>query len=494
MSALRTALLACGLLACGADLEHVPGGTLWVGKPEIPEGTELDLVIFTRASDCGNLTGATPEDCLPRVDRAAGEVRLAFQFRAGSDPWPMAIDEEHLQVVHQGSKVQEGQNLQRVDLIPHAPMKADQLFVLLIDASGSMNEPAADPRIGRVVKALLQPEVVDAFFPEGQTTGLVLLEFSGDSVRPVGGAMKVITKKGEYKKLVRQELRAGAGYTNLYQAVEYATGTLLRDVPEVAAFLKTTTGAPTVIALTDGFNNARATDTCGDNAERLQRLVRHLADVRGDDAPLTARPRVFTVGLGRPFHRKFELPGDPTAVQPGALCGRKYRDFTIDGNLENLGIDNASLEWIAAIGGGESFVKQKSADLGEAFRSAAAEQYEWFEVRYALDPFWLRRSFRTTLRLVSFAEAEASVALHPSGWFDPPPGVAGADGWARPSRLTRTCALVLPLLGMLVAASFVSPAWLNARRILAGRLRPPASRPPASGSPPSGLPKGEASL
>jgi hypothetical protein len=480
MISLRGLWLAAGLVVAGcsgSQLEHVPGSTLRVASPEVPKGTELTLRIFTEARQCGNLAGAEPEHCLPRVDRSSGEVHLGFQFLAGTDTWPMAIEEQHLKVVHQGSLIQEGQNQQSYELIPHDPVKSDQLFVLLIDSSGSMNEPAADPKIDRVRQALLQPEVAQAFFPPGQTTGLVLLEFSGTSVRPVGGQLQVITRRADFKKLVRDQLRAGGGYTNLYQAVEYATGDLLQDVPEVTEFLRTTTGAPTVIALTDGFNNERYDDTCATNAARLERLLRHLEDVRGEGSELTTRPRVFTVGLGRPFRRRFELPESTEKVRPVALCGSKYRDMRIDGHLETLGIDNASLEWIAEVGGGDSFVKQKSNGLGVAFQAAAAEQYKWFELRYRLDPFYLRRPFETTLRLAAFAEAEASVELHPSAWLDLPPGERAADGWSRPVSLARSAGTILPLMGLLVALSFISPAMLNARRIVLGRLRPPRAKP-----------------
>lgn len=488
LTLLAAALL--GLAACGSSkLQTIPGTTLRVSEPEMAKGTELDLKIFTKASQCGNLSGAEPEQCLPRIDRGAGEVHLAFQFLAGTDPWPMAIEQQHLQVVHQGSLIQEGQNQQSYDVIPHDPVKSDQLFVLLIDGSGSMNEPSSDPKIGRVRKALLQPEVAEAFFPAGQTTGLVLLEFSGTGVRPVGGKMQVITRPKAFKKLVRDQLRASGGYTNLYQAVEYATGDLLQDVPEVTEFLRTTTGAPTVIALTDGFNNERYDDTCATNAARLERLLRHLEQVRGEGADLTTRPRVFTVGLGRPFRRRFELPEELGKVRPAALCGQKYKGERIDGYLETLGIDNASLAWIAEVGGGASFVKQKANGLGVAFQAAAAEQYEWFEVRYRLDPFYLRRSFETTLRLAAFAEAEASIELHPSAWLDGPPGERAEDGWTRQSSLAHTVGLVLPLLGLLVASSFLSPAWLNARRIVLGRLRPPRAKASAGpGVPPSDQP------
>ncbi len=493
-------LVAAALLAAGCsgtNLHTVPGSTLRVSKPENPQGTELTLKIFTEASQCGNLSGAEPEQCLPRVDRASGEVHLAFQFLAGTDPWPMAIDDEHLQVVHQGSLIQEGQNQQSYQVIPHDPVKSDQLFVLLIDGSGSMNEPSSDPKIERFRKALLQPQVVEAFFPPSTTTGLVLLEFSGTGVYPVGGTMQVITSRREYKRLVRDQLRPRGGFTNLYQAVEYGTGELLRDVPEVTEFLRTTTGAPTVIALTDGFNNQQYNDTCATNAPRLQRLVRHLEDVRGEGADITTRPRVFTVGLGSPFQRRFELPEALDKVQPGALCGKKYRDMRIDGHLETLGIDNASLAWIAEVGGGESFTKRKADGLGAAFQAAAAEQYEWFEVRYRLDPFYLRRSFETTLRLAAFAEAEASIELHPSAWLDVPPGERAEDGWTRPTSLARSVGLVLPLLGLLVAWGFLSPAWLNARRIVLGRSRPPRPRvppapPAADQAAPAGAPGGAA--
>jgi hypothetical protein len=489
-------LAGCG----GPDLHRVPGSTLRVGEPRQEEGTELDLHIFTQASQCGNLSGAEPESCLPWVDRASGEVHLAFQFRAGTDPWPMAIEREHLQVVHQGSLILEGQNQQSYEIIPHAPQKTEQLFVVLIDGSGSMNEPAADPKIQRVRKALLQPEVVQAFFPGDGTTGLLLLEFSGTQVRPVGGEMRILQRRQDYRQLVRDSLRASGGYTNLYQAIDYATGELLREVPEVVEFLRTTTGAPTVIALTDGFNNERWDDTCGTNAARLQRLLARIEDARGEGSEMSARPRVFTVGLGRPTRRRFQLPEALDKVKPAKLCGEKHRDMRIDGHLETLGIDNASLAWIAEVGGGDSFVKQKADGLGQAFQAAAAEQYEWFEVRYRLDPFYLRRSFETRLRLAAFAEAEASVRLHPSAWLDTPPGERAADGWSRRSSLARSAALVMPLLGLLVALSFLSPALLNARRIVFGRLRPPrapaapvASPEAPAGPPGSGAPGGASS-
>ncbi len=472
------------LAACTDQLRTVQGTTVRLEDPVVPDGTELELRILTKASQC-DLPEADPHNCLPWVDRASGEVHLAFRLYAGSDPWAMALDKGSIQISHLGALIEEGKNKQSYDLIPHAPEKTDQLFVLLIDGSGSMNEPAHDRPIDRVREALLLPEVIKAFFPSDQNTGVVLLEFAGDQVRPVGGAMKVITRRADYRQLVKGSLRASGGYTHLYSAIRYATGELLSDEPEVVSFMRSTTSAPTIVALTDGFNNERHDDTCATNAKRLGRLVNHLRDVRGPESDPMARPRVYTVGLGRPFLRRFELPEDLTSVRPVALCGKKYKDWRIDGKLETLGIDNASLAWIADVGGGSSFVKRKTSGLGEAFRAAAATQYRWFEVRYRLDPFHLRRSFKATIRLTAFAQAEASVVIHPSAWLDAPPGRRAEDGWTRPASIMRTASLVMPLLSLLVILGFLPPALFNTRRILSGRLRQPAAPAPPRAAPPA---------
>jgi hypothetical protein len=213
-------------------------------------------------------------------------------------------------------------------------------------------------------------------------------------------------------------------------------------------------------------------------------------EVRRGEGDLRTRPQVFTVGLGRPFHPSFTLPERRERVDPALLCRRKYVNAPIDGYLETVGIDNASLAWIADAGGGRAYVKQDASGLGEAFRAAAAERHEWFEIRYRLDPFHLRRSFRTTLRLLAFANAEASVRIHPSGWYDGPPGARQADGWTARSTLRQSVGLVLPVLGLLLTLGLLPPALVNARRLLGGRLRgrrsgPPATRAPAPPGPPA---------
>ena len=230
--------------------------------------------------------------------------------------------------------------------------------------------------------------------------------------------------------------------------------------------------AVTVVVLTDGFNNLSSRDTCADNAERLNLLLKHLDTVRGEGADLRRRPTVYTVGLGRPVRPRFALPDDrPAKITPAMLCGRRYKDWRIDGLLEDRGIDNPSLMFIADRGGGSAYIRQDRDGLGEAFRAAAARRYAWFELRYRVDPFYLRRSFRTQLRLLSFATAQASIVIHPSAWLDGPPGKRAEDGWTRPRPFTHTLTILTPAIGLLIGLSYLNAAWFNTRRALFGRLR-----------------------
>jgi hypothetical protein len=464
------------LCACGnaSRYHQIPGSTARISRPEVAENTELDLRILTTESECANLAPKEKADCLPWVDRASGEVHLAFAFYLGDDLFPMPISREELQITHLGSIIQEGQNKQNYEIIRHEPVRSPQLFVLLIDGSGSMNLPAASPGIERVKKALLQENVVDAFYPENVKTGVLLLQFVGNEVKATSGAPGVIADRKAYRQAVRS-LQTGGGYTFLYDAIRQSTGDLLSDKGPAADFLKRADATVTIVALTDGFNNEAAADTCASNAPRLESLLKHLKNVRGKAVDLRTRPQVFTVGLGAPLFPRFELPKDLSRVDPQVLC-RSRTAAPISGYLDVWGIDNASLSWIAEVGGGKSYVKRDAAGLGEAFQAAAAERYRWFEARYRLDPFYLRRSFRTRLRLLSMAEAESSVEIVPSAWLDGPAGVRAKDGWTRPAPLSRTVAGTMPFLGLIVSLTFLPAAFFNAWRALSGRLRQPSRK------------------
>lgn len=473
-------LLAALLAGCGSgELTPIPGTTTRVGRPVVEGGTELELKVFTTPADCA--ASVKPEDqdlCLPYVDRRSGQVRLGFQFRLDSDTFAMPLSEENLRVVHKGRTVQDGPGMS-VELVPHDPEGANQLFVLVIDGSSSMSEQGAKgrSRMDRVRAALLTDGVADAFFPRGGTkTGVVLLTFTSGDPIPVGPTLKVITDVDEYRRTVRQELRVLSGYTHLYNAVRYATGPLLQQ-EDVKLFVDLEQAAPTVIALTDGFNNQAADDTCGTNTDRLERVLDHLQSVRREIEDIRKRPTVFAVGLGTPLRPSFKLPDmKDNKIRALDLCGQRHRERRIDGDLERYGIDNASLEYIAYRGGGFAYVKRDIDGLAEAFQAAAAQRYSWFEVRYHVDPHHLRRSFETRLRLLSFAEAEAAVRIHPSAWLDAPPGVRLSDGRVVPQPYAHTATVIMPVLGLLVTLGFLGAVSFNTRRILFGRARRPAAR------------------
>jgi hypothetical protein len=349
------------------------------------------------------------------------------------------------------------------------------------------NSRSENNRLEEVRQALLNQDVVDAFFPGDVKTRVVVFQFTQGRPVPLGGQLQVLENQRQYRKLIRQQLRVRSGYTHLYDAIAYATGDFL-NVRAIEDLLELYEMTPTIVALTDGFNNMSSGDTCATNASRLSNLLEHLERVRSaeDGADPRRRPSVYTVGLGRPLRSRFKLPMDAgTGVRPVDLCGKRFRDRRIDGDLENRGIDNASLEWIARIGGGASYVRQDQQGLGEAFKGAAAERYTWFESRYRIDPFYLRRKFKTTLRLVSFATAEASVVIHPNAWLDAPPGMRDERGWTIQRPYTFMLVVLVPAFGLLLWLSYLGGAVFNAKRAMFMRVRrPQGPNPPASAAPP----------
>lgn len=479
---LLLASVLVALVACTSDLTPVVGTAIRTGKPVVEPGTELELRIFTTKGECLNAVApALVDDCLPHVDRASGEVRFGIQYRLDTDVFPMPMLQDSLRVVHQGTEIQDGQSGQRYTLIPHEPIATPQLIILVLDVTTSMFN---NNKLEKLRAALLLPEVKAAFFPEGVRSGVVLTQFTTGNPSPLGGTLRVIDDPKEYTSLVKKELRVLFGYTELYQAVNYSTGDLLQD-PEIKRFIDLQQAAPTVIVLTDGYNDPRREYLCSTNAPDLTLLLKRLKKARNaDDVDLRHRPQVFMVGLGRAVRKKFTLPDTiPDEISPELLCG-KYKDLVIDGYLEDMGIDNASMDFIAATGGGFSFVKNSTEGLGEAFLAAAAKRYEWFEVRYRLDPFYLRRAFRTRLRLLSIASAESSVMVYPSAWLDAPPGVPGEDGWSRPQTFLHTAVVAVPAFSLLLFVGYFSAALFNTRRALFRSSRPKAP-PRPRGAPPS---------
>ncbi len=449
----------------------IEGTTYRIGIPTQMEDADLTVDMFTSREVCRAKREVAVEDvdlCVPSIDRATGQVHMSFAFKdqgsGYSYPLPLTVDD--LVVTHDGQSIPG-----TVQLTPHDPIRVSQLFVVLLDGSGSMYK-GEEPMIDRVYSALMRRSVTDAFFPDNPDiqTGVVLLRFTNEVVGLDGGPPRVITNAAEYRAMVRGHIQSGnRGFTHLYSGIEYSISQLAEE-DGIKEWLALRRAEPTVIAITDGFNNERSQDQCGDNVSRLQDLLTALGDARS--LPLHKRPRVYTVGLGRAVWPDWDINDHTTAqVTPEALCG-DYGGVRIDGNLEEVGIDNASLEWIAKYGMGESYVARNDRGLSQVFLDAAAIRYSWYDLQYSVDPYYHRRSFESGLKLRSFANAGVSVPIYPSGWIDAPTPVREAGSTrTRPPGMRAAIALVLPILSGLILLHFFGAASFNGRRAVTRRAR-----------------------
>ena len=466
-----TWLCLAGAVACSVDARTaIRGTTVRVGEPKTKGETgAYSLRIFASDADCGSdsIRDDLREKCLPYIDRATGTVHLAFQLLVDGTPSPMAFRPDAITVLHdKRNPASNGED--RVRIVPRQPASIGHLFVLLIDGSGSMaavDNADGVTRMDKLRRALLRKDVVDAFFSGGSAGSSVApLVFRGGLPAPLGGKW-VVSDPDEYKRLIKGELSVGSGYTYLYQAIQYAA-IGLHEQPEIKKAVDNKGLSPTIIALTDGFNNERPEDTCGANAPRLQGLLTELQLARIGKKVAGYQPDIFTVGLGVRAWKRFKVPDDLNVV-PGKLC-KQWSDSRIDGNVENLGVDNAALSWIAKVGGGDSYVRRDADGLAEAFKAAAQDRHTWFDLYYKVDPFYLRRGFDVTIRLNSPYQVEATVPIHPNGWLDGPPGVAGEDGWPGPASFRNSLSVLMAILSVLIIWNYAPAALFNVRRALFG--------------------------
>lgn len=468
-------LVLVGLVGCQSAEYPVPiqGSTYRIEKDIPAEASEIRIDVLTSWTECVNAKIEELDLCLPRVDRGAGEVRLAFDLRDPTTSTTIyrSLDRDQISISQDGSLQED------FELIPHEPVSGGQLFILLIDGSGSMYDNDGE-RAKKVYQALLTKSVIKGFYPEDNSkTGVVLLRFSGTDVLGLDGGPPHVSKSAdEYQRLIKTHLLVPThGYTFLYEAIRYSVTELL-TVKDIYNFMAVRGAEPTLIVLTDGFNNEAGSDVCGDNVPRLNETLDVIREARrGTGASI--RTSVYTVGLGKPLPRKKRKDAPPDrfkkTITATELCG-KYIDYKIDGGLEDYGIDDVSLAWIAEAGGGASFVKQEPRGLAEVFQKAAAARYRWYEVRYRVpDAFYHRKAFEVKLRLSQLARGETSVTIRPSAWMDAPSGVKEKGArWTRMTPFRHTAALFMPIFGLLVLLTFVVPAWFNARRAIFRRGRP----------------------
>lgn len=466
-------LLLLGALVCGAcqTASHpapIYGSTYRIEDDKPDPESELFLDIFTTADECANAKIDEVEICRPFVDRASGESRLSFQFRDrdSSQPFPLSLAADQILVSHDRARQQ------TYELIPHNPRVAGQLYIVMIDGSGSMWDQDGK-RINQVNRALLSKEVADAFFPSPDArTGVVLMRFN-QILEPLDGeAVKIIQDRETYRQEVRDHLltRTG-GFTHLYDAARVGMTDLLKN-KQITSFLGNRTAQPTLILLTDGFNNEEASDTCATNAPRLKSTLDAVRAARSS-GPLL-KPILFTVGLGRRYRIGDKPEGSKQVPTPQSLCGARYVDERIDSNLETVGIDHVSLAWLAEAGGGVSFVKQSYRGLAEVFVTAAAKRYEWFELHYRTpDAIYHRQSFVTRVSLLQGFRSTTEVTFRPNPWLDAPTATRTPGSlWSTVTPLRHALTVLMPALGVLVLMNFFGAAWFNAYRALFRRARP----------------------
>lgn len=476
------ALLAL-LAGCTTDLQAIPGTTIRTGE-SVDARKGVVFHIFRDRDEClgrGELADTEVEKeetklCDPFVDRASGQVRFAFQTQLDNLKYPMNLERDDLLLRHARQTVAAREML----LTGHKPTATNQLFILLIDVSGSMkelDEGTKGSRMDRVRSALLRGDVVEAFFPPGARTAVMPMIFSSGTPVPLS-QKRVLTTAEEYRAAIRT-LNIGQGYTHLYNAIKYAAGLLETD-KEVMAELEGTDGKqPVIIAMTDGFNNESPADLCRDNAPRLRSLVEGLdKQMKGEN--VRARPTVYAVGIGRKTRgretrrapgRREEERDQMLSVAAQRLCGQ-YADRRIDGDLETEGVDHVAMDWIANAGGGQSFIQADGNGLAEAFKSAARKKYTWYDLKYKVDPFHLRRSFEVKVGLFWQAGRDAGqMKIFPSAWLDAPPGRDPGDGWVIATPYSRTLVVLMPVVSLLLIAGYLPSARFNLMRALFSRIR-----------------------
>ncbi len=483
------------LLACTEpNIISIPDTTARIDKEgEVnQQQSELALHIMSNPEECqyivGNVDDALSkkeyEACLPWIDREAGEVKLGVRFELDDQFFQLPDLDGHVSISLQDRQVEDNGQISDIRVVGHDPVRIKQVFVLLIDGSASMNNVDAGSsktRMDKVRDALLMRSVQDAFFPDGVTNHVIVYTFTSGTPQPLGGQLTVLSDKQTYKSHIQEHLKARSGYTHLYDAVDYGLTSVLTK-SEVQSLLDGQT-KPTLVLLTDGFNNEASNDTCTSNVPRLERLLKSIRKEMDDLSVDT--PLIFTVGLGRPLSKRF----NPKRVKQGrltdrVLCGGQSYNALIDapgktGGLEDVFIDNISLELIADRGNGRAFVEKDAKGLGEAFQEVAAIRYQWFEIMFRENALKLRREFNVGIQLNNYARAMSTINIYPHAWMDGPHGEKDEEGWSTRGTMWHSASILTRGLGVLIFLLIVGASLFNGKRLVLGRLNNKKPSPPS---------------
>jgi hypothetical protein len=458
----------------------VENSTYRISSAAKTDGSELTVDIMHNRKRCLQVF-SNPDDvnteefedqdaridmCVPKIDRASGQVQLSFRLAEKDNKnrgLQLPLEKDHLAVLHAERKVP------GVDFRPYEPTQVGQLFLILVDHSSSMRltDKQGVTRMKRVIDALKANK--STFI--NKKSAVALFRFT-NKVEGLDGTpwkdVKPISSKSEFEQQA-ELLGQDAGWTHLYHAVDVAVGPMLDNDTAVARFLAENDMEPTIVVLTDGFNNTLPQETCGDNAAPLEETLKTIRSARRK--PPSKRPTVYTVGFGVGFYQGFEAPEDDVDVSPTELCDR-WQHNRIDGDLDKTRIDNASLLWIAKAGGGLGFIKSDHRALKKVFAETAPRRYRWYQVRYKVDPFYHRSKFATRIQITNFAAADSAVTWYPSAWLDAPSGIAPeGERWVVSGDIRRATGVMVLILGGLIFLTFLGPAMFNGRRAMFRRSR-----------------------
>ncbi len=196
------------LLGCQPTTYPAPiqGTAYRISADEADPDSEVFIDLYTSLADCQNDPETADElkDCLPYAPRRTAEGRLASTTRdmTSRERVPRSLEPDQVRLVQDGQLLSEDNFV----LLPHDPVAGGQLFVLLIDGSGSMYDNEGE-RILKVYDALRQPDVLDSFFPEGEEpNGVVLLQFADRVIGMDGKAPRIIRSRKEYLRVIDENL------------------------------------------------------------------------------------------------------------------------------------------------------------------------------------------------------------------------------------------------------------------------------------------------